>query len=147
MIIAKPKIGTLFSLGLFVILSLGLASFTAYHMFNATTIAWYQYLIVIILFPLGLGLAVKVVLGYKIIEIGKERIEVRFPVKFKKESHKLKDIERWKETTVKTATGTYKEVDIRFSDKKQLTLSYQEHTDYPKVVKYLKKRCARQMKG
>lgn len=147
MIVAKPKIGTLFSLGVVIFLSLGFASYTAYQMVHADAIAWYQYLIVLLLFPLGLGLAAKVILGYKVIELGKGRIDIRFPVRLKRKSHKIKEIDHWKETTVKTATGTYKEVEITFADKTKLTLSYQEHTEYPKVIQYLKKKCARKMRS
>ena len=147
MIVAKPKIGTLFSLGLFVALSLTVAIYTTTFMVDSEYIAWYQYLIVIVLFPLALGLAAKVILGYKVIEIGKEKLDIRFPTRFKRKSYRIKDIDYWKETQVKTATGTYKEVEIQFEDKKQLTLSYQEHTDYTKVVNYLKKKCARKMRS
>lgn len=147
MIVAKPKIGTLFSLGLFIFISLAIAIYTAYYMLNANTIAWYQYAVVIILFPLALGLAAKVILGYKIIEIGKEKLDITFPTRFKKETYRIKDIDYWKETKVKTATGTYKEVEIQFENKKKLALSYQEHTDYPKVIQYLKKKCAKKMRS
>ncbi|UII32902.1 hypothetical protein LVD17_03540 [Fulvivirga ulvae] len=147
MIVAKPKVGTLFSLGLFIAISLSVAIYTAFLMLASNSIAWYQYAIVIILFPLSLGLAVKVVFGYKIISIGKEKLDITFPTRFKRESYKIKDIDYWKETQVKTATGTYKEVEIQFDDKKQLSLSFQEHTDYPKVIQYLKKKCAKKMRS
>ncbi|MBL6447309.1 hypothetical protein JMN32_13400 [Fulvivirga sp. 29W222] len=147
MIVAKPKVGTLFSLGLFIAISLAVAIYTASFMIDNSDIAWYQYVIVIILFPLSLGLAAKVIFGYKIIAIGKEKLDITFPTRFKKKSYKIKDIDYWKETQVKTATGTYKELEIQFDDKKQLSLSYQEHTDYPKVVNYLKKKCAKKMRS
>lgn len=146
LIIAKPKIGTLFSLGAFIVLSVVIASFTASHMIGEENIAWYQYLIVIVLFPLALGLATKLIFGYKIIEVGKEKIDIFFPTRFKRQSYKIKEIDFWQETQVKTATGTYKEVQIQFADKKKLSLSYQEHTEYPQVIKYLKKKCAKKMK-
>ena len=145
-IVAKPKIGTLFSLGVFILASLGVATITGYHMLHASEIAWYQYVIVLILFPLGFGLAAKVIFGYKVVEIGKEKIDIIFPTRFKKQGYRLKDIDSWKETQVKAATGTYKEVEITFTDKKQIYLSYQEHTDYFKVIQYLKKKCSKKMK-
>lgn len=147
MIVAKPKIGTLFSLGVFILVSLGIAALTASYMLAAQNIAWYQYVIVLVLFPLGLGLAVKVIFGYKIIIIGKGKIEIKFPTRFKKKAYRINEIDYWKETKVKAATGTYKEVEINFTDKKQLYLSYQEHTDYPKVIQYLKKKCAKRMRA
>lgn len=147
MIIAKPKLGTLFSLGIFVVISLGVAIYTASLMWGSLNIPWYQYLIVIILFPLSLGLTARIILGYRIIEIGKERFDIYFPTRFSRKSYRLKEIEYWKETKVKTATGLYREVEIRFEDNKQVTLSYQEHSDYDKVIKYLKKKCAKKDKS
>ncbi|ELR69084.1 hypothetical protein C900_05473 [Fulvivirga imtechensis AK7] len=146
MIIAKPKIGTLFSLGVFILASLAVATITGYYMINASEITWYQYVIVLVLYPLGFGLAAKVIFGYKIVEVGKEKIDIRFPTRFTKRGYKLRDIDFWKETQVKAATGTYKEVEITFIDKKHLYLSYQEHTDYSKVIQYLKKKCAKKMR-
>lgn len=147
MITAKPKVGTLFSLGTFILTSLAIAGVTAWYMLHSNSIAWYQYLIVLILFPLGLGLAAKVIFGYKIVQVGKGRIDISFPVRFKKTGYRLKEIDSWKETQVKAATGTYKEVEINFLDKKQLYLSYQEHTDYLKVIQYLKKKCPKKMRS
>ena len=143
MIVAKPKRNTLFSLGLFIALAVGMAVYITLLILKSDNPAWYQYVLTTLLYPIGIGLALKVIVGYKSVTIGKNKIEINYPVQFRKLQYDLKDITSWKETSVKTATGTYKEVAIQFNNKKTLNLSYQEHTDYSKVVQYLKKKCSR----
>lgn len=102
---------------------------------------WYQYGIAIVLGPLALGLLAKTIFGYKRVEIGKNRIGINFPLRFKKNSYNLKEILQWTEQKVKTAGGTFKEVVIRFDNGTKITLSLQEHTNYLEAVKYLRKKC------
>ena len=83
----------------------------------------------------------------KKVYIGKEKIDIHFPTRFTKKTYGIKDIASWKEEQVKTATGTYKELEVLFQSNYKLNLSYQEHTDYPAVVRYLKKKCGRKFKG
>lgn len=108
---------------------------------ESESIIWYQYAISIILGPIALGLLAKTLLGYKRVEIGKNRIGIRFPLRLKKNSYSLKEIKQWTEQKVKTAGGTFKEVVILFDTGKKLTLSLQEHTNYLEAVKYLRKKC------
>lgn len=146
-IVTKPKVATLFSMGIFITASLSIAIFCIYLMMNSGRLVWYQFLAAIILGPVALGLLAKVILGYKIVSIGKERIEIKHPTRFSSKTYSLKEIDTWKETEVKTATGVYQELEVLFNNKKKLNLSYQEHTDYPAVIKYLKKKCARKFKA
>ena len=143
MIVAKPKISTLFSLGTFVLLCLAISSYAIGHMLSGKSILWYHYTLAIIFFPIGLGLLLRMLLGYRVISVGKEKFEVRFPSRFSNRTYKLKDISQWKETAVKTVSGTFKEVEIRFNDDKKITVSIQEHTDYKPLLKYLQKKCAK----
>lgn len=133
-------------MGIFIAVALSLAIFCTYLMVDSGKIIWYQFLTAIILGPIALGLLFKVILGYKIVSIGKERIEIHHPTRFRKKDYTLKEIDFWKETEVKTATGMYKELEILFLNKRKLNLSYQEHTDYPAVIKYLKKKCGKKFK-
>ncbi|MBL3656622.1 hypothetical protein [Fulvivirga sediminis] len=142
MIVAKPKKGTLFSLGLFIVLAVGLATYITYTMLQGQPV-WYQYALVALLYPIGIGLAIKVVWGYKVITVGKNKISIKYPIRFQTVEYTLKQLISWKEAIVKTGTGTFKEVSIKFDNGKVLNLSYQEHTDYPQVIQYLKKKCPR----
>ncbi|HNP19160.1 MAG TPA: hypothetical protein PKL31_12045 [Fulvivirga sp.] len=112
-----------------------------YYMTVKGAYEWYLYAGLIVLGPIGLGLLFRTVLSYKIVYLGKGSIEVRFPTRFKKVTYKLNSIVRWSETTVKTPGGKFKELEIVFDNKKKLQLSIQEHTNYPQVIKYLKKKC------
>lgn len=143
MIVAKPKISTLFSLGVFILFCMIASGYAIGHMLSGKTILWYHYTLAIIFFPIGLGLLFRMLLGYRIIRVGKEKIEVHFPSKFTTRTYKLKDISQWKETAVKTVSGTFKEVEVLFNDRKKITVSIQEHTDYKPLLKYLQKKCAK----
>ncbi len=143
MIVAKPKISTLFSLGVFILFCMIASGYAIGHMLSGKTILWYHYSLAIIFFPIGLGLLFRMLLGYRIIRVGKEKIEVHFPSKFTTRTYKLKDISQWKETAVKTVSGTFKEVEVLFNDRKKITVSIQEHTDYKPLLKYLQKKCAK----
>ncbi len=113
------------------------------ELLSTDRVIWYQYALTVVPGPLALGLLFKTTLGYKRVEMGKNRINIRFPVRFKVNSFQLKDVEQWTEQRVKTAGSTFKELVVRFSNGKKLTLSLQEHTNYVEAVKYLKKKCGR----
>ena len=142
-IIVKPKISTLFSLGIFIVLCLGVSGYTLFTMLDREYVAWYQYLLVIVPGPLALGLMTKTVLGYKKVQVGQERIIVTYPARFTKKIYPLKEVEHWTEHEIKTAGSKFKELNVRFKNGKKLALSLQEHDRYIDVIKYLKKKCAK----
>jgi len=143
MIVAKPKISTLFSLSIFILLCFLVSGYAIGYMLSGKSIEWYHYTLAIIFFPIGLGLLFRMLLGYRVVRVGKEKFEVHFPSRFTTRTYKLKDISQWKETAVKTVSGTFKEVEILFNDRKKITVSIQEHTDYKPLIKYLQKKCAK----
>lgn len=146
MIIAKPKTGTLFSLGVFISFCLGIAIYILLIILDQSA-QWYHYLIVLIVGPLALGLLARTILGYKMIAVGKERITIKHPVRFSERQYLLKDIAHWTEQQVKTGTGTFKELTIFFQDGKNLNMSFQEHSNYQETVKYLRKKCSKKYKA
>lgn len=141
MIVVKPKISTLFSLGIFILISLGVSIYMLSYMLRSNGTAWYQYLIVLILAPLALGLLARLIWGYKRVEVGQERISIAYPVRLSKKSYPLKEVNQWTEHQVKTGGSTFKELNVRFTDGKKLELSMQEHSRYSDVIKYLRKKC------
>jgi len=143
MIVAKPKVSTLFSLGMFIAISLSASGYAIGRFFSGGTMLWYHYALSFIFFPIGMGLLFRLLLGYRVVTISKGRFDVNFPSRFSKKSYKIKELDQWKEVEVKTISGTYKEIELVFDDKKKLSFSMQEHTDYPKLKKYLNKKCAK----
>lgn len=141
MIVAKPKISTLFSLGVFIALSLGASGFALGRYFGGGTMHWYHYALIFIFFPVGMGLLFRQLLGYRIVKVAKEKIEIRYPSRFSKRTYKLNEIKAWRETQVKTFSGNFKELEIMFTDNRKIALSMQEHTDYSQLIKYLNKKC------
>lgn len=147
MIVARPKASTLFSLGAFVLACLAIGGTTLYYVVVEGDRAWYQLILIAVLIPLGIGLLLRLALGYKIVRIGKEVIEIYYPSRWKTLRYKLKEVVNWTETQIKTAGGQYKEMEVHFTDNKKLTLSMQEHTSYPEVLRYMKKKCQRKYKS
>ncbi len=144
MIVVKPKINTLLSLGIFITICLSVSGYTLSIMMRSGNIQWYQYLIVLILTPLALGILFKTLLGYKRVEVGKNKITIYHPIRFSSQSYLLKEVKQWTEQKVKTGGSTFKELTILFDSGKKLSLSLQEHTNYLDLLKYLKKKCSRQ---
>lgn len=141
MIVAKPKVSTLFSLGIFIALSLASSGFAIGRYLGGSTMHWYHYALIFIFFPIGMGLLFRQLLGYRIVKVGKERFEIKYPSRFSKRTYKLNEIKAWRETQVKTFSGNFKEVEIIFDDNRKITFSMQEYTDYPQLIKYLNKKC------
>ncbi|MEQ8926417.1 MAG: hypothetical protein RLO81_11425 [Fulvivirga sp.] len=146
MIIVKPKIGTLFSLGVFVAVSLSVSGYSVGYVFGAEKPEWYHYALFLIFGPIGIGLLFRMIFKYKVVRFGKGSVIINFPTRFNEKTYDLKEVKMWHETTIKTAGGKYKELEILFEDNKRLNLSMQEHSDYPKVVTYLKKKIAKREK-
>ena len=147
MIIVKPKLGTLFSLGIFVAACLSLGGYAANIILNNNQPAWYHYVLLLGFGPIGIGLLARMIFKYKVVRIGKGSIFIQFPSQFRERVYKLTNIENWKETAIKTAGGKYKELEILFDDKKKLYLSMQEHANYPQAINYLKKKAAKKFKN
>jgi hypothetical protein len=53
----------------------------------------------------------------------------------------------WYEESVKTASGTYREIIIRFSNGKKIRISMQEHVRYKEALNYMQKKCRTKLKA
>ncbi|MEJ2005672.1 MAG: hypothetical protein P8X57_12055 [Cyclobacteriaceae bacterium] len=142
MILVKTKASTLWSLGLFIILCLAGGIYGLINLLKDVHAPWYNYVLVVILLPLGLTLLIRMLLSYKNIRIGKGKVEVHYPVRGKKITFRVKDIESWKEESIKTPSGTYRELQIKYSGRKKLDISMQEHTSYKETVVYFQTKAA-----
>jgi hypothetical protein len=140
MIVAKPKVSTLTSLLLFLFaLSASLAWVIRLYWFEGVRNMWISVSLGLLL-PTTLLLFGKVILGYRILRIDKDKIMLTYPFKFRSYILGIKDLESWKESVVKTGSGLFKELQIKFKQKQSFKISNQEHTDYDKVFKYLERK-------
>lgn len=139
MIVSKPKIGTLFSVGLFIFIAFGIFIYCIVQIQSATERLWW-FILIYTSGPIGLLVLLKILFSLKTIKVSKEKFEARFPFKFKKISFTGKDIDHWFHTSIKTYGGQYEELTIKLLSGKQLVMSKQENTEYDKTLNYLKKK-------
>lgn len=146
MIVLRPKVNTLFSLSLFTSFCLVAGAVgVAHYYFN--DMSWYDYVFIFFLFPLGVLLLLRLIFNYKTVTLGNNRITVVYPSRFKEKNYSLADIDFWTETAVKTPSGLYKELQIKFRDARKVRLSFHEHKGYPQALDYLQKKCKNQFKA
>lgn len=144
MIISKPKPSTIFSIMMFALPLMAVAVYGFYVLKTGQT-SWYHYLFMIGFGPISLGLIFRQILGYKTISIGKDRLTISFLLKRKEVIYSLKQLQQWSETSIKTPSGNYRQLELVFDGKQKVGMSMQEHTEYHQVVKYLKKKHSRKM--
>jgi len=142
MIISKPKFGTLFSLSVVTIASLAIATYGLIVLLKGQTV-WWAYSLAILFYSIAFGLLFKMTWGYKIISLGNQNLEVRFPLRMKNKKYHLKQLVSWEESIVKTGSGPFKELTLRFDDGLKMTLSYHENSNYDKIFEYLSKNAAK----
>ena len=140
MIVSKPKTNTLISLGLFLTIAFSVIGITLKWILEQGSIVWYHYLVIIVLTPIALGVFLKTILGYKVVSIGKDQAKVDYPFRFSKLQYSFKDLKYWKETTIKTASGPFNQLEIHFENNKSIKLGKQENSNYVQVINYLKKK-------
>ena len=106
--------------------------------------AWYNYLMVILLTPIGLFVLYKIFIRYKIIRLGNNRLELSYPVMRKHNVYSLQDIVAWKENVVKTGKNSvFRQLEIFLSDKQRISFGDKEHTEYDRVIQYLNQKVAK----
>lgn len=145
MIVSKPKVGTLFSVGLFISLALGLFVYSLVQIRSASDRTWW-YVLIYTSGPIGLLVLMKILFTLKTLKVSKERFEIRFPFKFQKYLFSGKEIDHWFHTSIKTYGGQYEELTIALNSGKKLALSKQENTEYDKMLNYMKKKFKRLQK-
>ncbi len=140
MIVVRPKVNTLFSIGVFLILIFSFFGVMINQYLSYTRPPLYISLLMVTSGALGFAILIKYLWNLKTISIGKERFEVRYPVRFRKIIYSGKEIIKWQEVKIKTWGGNYAELSIHFNADKKLDLSQQEHTEYDKTINYLNKK-------
>ena len=137
MIVCKPKINTYFSIAVFEVVAGGLLGLIYYQLPNMGQWKWLGRLLLPILIGIMLAILIKVIWSLKNVKVAKERFEIFFPIRRKKLTYTGKNLQKWKEETIKTAGGVYKEVTLIFDDGRKISVSQQEHTDYAQLLKYM----------
>lgn len=145
MIVLRPKVSTLFSLSLFTSFCLVAGAVGVTH-YLLTDLAWYDYIFLGLFLPLGIILLLRLIFNYSSIRIGRGQFTVIYPTRFTQRNYGLDEIESWTEKEVKTPSGLYKEVEIRFVDNRKVTVSLHEHKGYAEAVAYLRKKCNKKFK-
>jgi hypothetical protein len=140
MIVVKPKVNTLFSIGMFLILIFSFFGVMINQYLRYTHPPLYISILMTTSGALGFAILLKYLWNLKTISIGKERFEVNYPLRFQKKTLAGKELTRWEEVKIKTWGGNYAELTIQFEGGKKLNLSQQEHTDYDKTINYLTKK-------
>ncbi len=141
MIVSKPPISTLSSFALFLLVTAIVIGMNVYTVLQAANPAWYNYVVIGLLLPIGGFVLYKIFIRYQIVRLGNNQIEVQLPVLRRFDKYNLDQVQFWFENQVKTGKNSvYKELVIKFSDNKKVTLSPKESTDYERVVQYLKQK-------
>ena len=142
MILSKPKKSTLFSLAVFLLLTYGIGVWSA---MNVPSSPVYWYLIPIICIVTALVVSIKVILGYQMIRIeGNNWVATN--LYGRKNQFKSSDIEWWEETEIKTGRSTFRELHIH-SQKTDVKISFQEHSNYTNIINFLKKKFPKKQKN
>jgi hypothetical protein len=138
LITSKPQTSTVMSLALFLLITVVVVTMNSLVVFKGQATAWYNYAVVLILLPIGLGVFYKTFLYYKTLRFGNHQIEIRYPVQGKTKTYLLHQIDYWTENKVKTGKNSeYKELQIRFLDGKKISAGHKEYTEYDRMIQYL----------
>jgi len=106
--------------------------------------AWYNYLIIAALLPIGIFVAYKIFIRYKVIRAGNNQIEISYPVLRRSEKYALSEVLAWRENVIKTGKhSVYRQLEILFENQKRIGLGQKEHTEYVRLVQYLQQKLPR----
>jgi len=138
LIVSKPQTNTIVSFSFFLLITLVVLTMNVYALATVPAPAWYNYLMVILLTPIGLFVFYKIFVRYKVIRLGNNRLELSYPMLRKHSVFPLQEIIAWKENVVKTGKNSvFKQLEIFLPGKQRISFGDKEHTEYGRVVQYL----------
>jgi hypothetical protein len=142
LIVSRPPTTTIVSFTIFLIITLVVLVMNLISLTNQAF--WYTYLIIVLLVPIAGLVIYKIFLRYKIIRMGNNQVEIQFPALRKKYHYSVNDVISWTENVVKTGKNSvYKELEIRFADKRKLSFGHKEQTEYDRIINYLTQKASR----
>ena len=139
MIISKPRTSALFSLSIFIVISLSLSYAGIMGPVETGVWKWYNYIAVYFFGPLAFILAMRMLWKFKVLGVGKMVLSVWYPFRFSKRRFDLTEIEFWNEEQVKTGKTLFRELEINFGGSK-VKISNQENGSYDQIFRYLNKK-------
>ncbi len=143
MVVSKPQTNTLVSFAFFLLITYIVLTMNIIVVLQGAS-AWYNYLIMALLLPIGLFVTIKIFVRYKVIRAGNNHIEIYYPVLRKSTKHPIQSVLAWRENIIKTGKNSvYKQLEILFENKTRISLGHKEHTEYPKLVQYLQHKVPR----
>jgi len=105
---------------------------------------WYNYVILLLLIPIGGFVFYKIFLRYLVIQLGNNQVIIQYPALGKKIRYGVTDISSWKENVVKTGKNSvYRELEIQFTDKRRINFGNREQTEYSRIIGYLNQKAVR----
>jgi hypothetical protein len=138
LIVSRPQANTIVSFSFFLLITIVVLAMNVYSLVITPTPEWYNYLMVILLAPIGLFVLYKIFIRYKVIRLGNNRLELSYPVLRIKKVYALHDIVSWKENVVKTGkSSVFRQLEIFLLDKQRISFGDKEHTEYGRVIQYL----------
>lgn len=140
MVNSKPKVSTLFSVGIFLVIAYGVFIYSLINYLNSEIPSTMTLILIIATGPIAIVITLKTLLGVKFIEINKEKFSVNYPFRFKKIKFSGKEIVSWKIDQIKTLGGLYEELIWKLKSGKQYSMSKQEHTEFDKARSYMAKK-------
>lgn len=148
MIISRPKVSTLVSLGIFLIIAYGLGAWSIWSLPMNESPPFYRYVLSAVILIVALAVTIKVLWGYRTLKLDKDRWKISYLMKPGEKTFKSGEIRWWEITDIKTKGGSYQQLHINTEIGEGVKLSPQEHTEYQRIIKYLKKKCpGKQQKG
>lgn len=137
MIVSKPKVSTLFSLSIFLILSYGLSVYLLLKIVESPAPSFWATMGLGISAGVALAVTFKVVTGYKELYVNKNRVDVHFIFNLFKKRYYFKELMSWEETVIKTGSGYFKELTLKFKSGRKVKLTLQENSNYEKVKAFM----------
>lgn len=141
MIQARPKISTLFSISIFLIIAYAVFFYTLLGQ-NGSYGIW-SLIIIFSSGPIAIAVTLKTFWGVKLINITKEKFTIKYPFRFSERVFSGKDLDSWKLDKIKTYGGEYEELIWITKSGKKYSISKQEHTEYDKALNYTIKKFKR----
>jgi len=142
MIVSKPKVRTIASVGLFVLAAFSLSGYGV-HQVQQTNDRFWWFVLIYTTGPIGMVVLIKILTGIQYLKIGKEKFEFFAPFKFKKITFTGKQLSQWTSEKIKTYGGLYEEIVWRLANGKEFRISKQENTQFDEIHRYMKRKFKR----
>jgi len=143
MIQSRPKVSTLFSIGVFLIIAYAVFIYAFLNISQNDSYNTWSLILTYTSGPIAIAITLKTFWGIKLIEISKEKFTIKYPFRFSVKKFTGKEIESWELDKIKTYGGAYEELIWYTKSGKKYSISKQEHTEYDKALNYMNKKFKR----